>query len=162
MFWAGVWALAVPALAQTHRVEVATELRAAPALNAKPLVRLLPGAMLTQVEQKLGWVRVSAPKLPDGWVRLTHLKPLAPTAAAPSANSNPLTALGGMFTAASNRPTATTGTRGLTPEQLAQAQPNPAEVQQLERYAVNAAQAKQFARSGKVVARKIDSYEGDR
>ncbi|GAB4397693.1 MAG: hypothetical protein OHK0048_06820 [Rhodoferax sp.] len=154
-----MWVLGSAALAQTHRVVVPTELRAAPALNAQPLVRLLKDALVTQTGQKVGWIRVTAPGLPDGWVRSTHLQALAPQPSAPGAN--PLTALGGMFTATTNRPTATNGTRGLTPEQLAQAQPNPAEVSRLESYAVAPGQAQQFARSGKLVSRRIDD-EGTR
>ncbi|MFT4241037.1 MAG: SH3 domain-containing protein [Acidovorax sp.] len=150
------------AQAQTHQVSTATELRAAPALNARPLAKLVVGVPLTETGQQGGWLKVQSTGNPEGWVRLTHVKSLA--AAQPAAakgSANPLTGLGGVFTAASTKPTATTGTRGLTQEQLANAQPNLDEVQQLERYASNAAQAQQFARGGKLNAQKINGYEGN-
>lgn len=150
-------ALGAGAQAQTHEVSTATELRAVPALNAKVLAKLPVGTALTQTETQGGWLKVQVQAQPEGWVRMTHVKSLA--ALAPAA-SNPLTGVAGMFTAASTKPTATTGTRGLTQEQLANAQPAPAEVQQLERYAVTAAQATQFARAGKVTAQKFDDYQG--
>lgn len=152
--------LGLGAHAQSLEVTTPTELRATPALDSKVLVKLAKGNKLEQTEAQTGWVKVKFGRT-EGWVRLTHVKTLetaaAPAAAAP-ASSGPN--LAGLFSAPSNRPTATTGTRGLTKEQIANAQPNPAEMAQLEKYAINGGQAEQFARSGKVVAQKIDAYTG--
>ncbi|MNL43154.1 hypothetical protein D3C87_1656560 [compost metagenome] len=93
-------------------------------------------------------------------MRVTHVKSLEAAAPAASAPASSGTNLASMFSAPSNRPTATTGTRGLTKEQIANAQPAPAEMAQLEKYAINMGQAESFARNGKVVAQNIDAYTG--
>lgn len=147
------------AQAQPMEVSVETELRANPALDARVLSRLSRGTAAEQLASQGGWVRVKV-RNQEGWVRLTHVKPVN---AAPSLalGANPLTGPGGIFSASSNTPTSTTGTRGLRQEELANAQPAPAEVRQLERNAVTNAQAAQHAQNGKVVAQKFDNYEGE-
>jgi hypothetical protein len=158
---AALIALAGSAYAQSLEVSTSTPLRASPALNAKSLATLPVGTHAEQLEARGGWVRVKV-GTDEGWVRGTHMRAAgAAKKAAPAASTaNPVTGLTGLFSASSTRPTATTGTRGLTPEQLANAQPAPAEVHQLERYAVTAAQARQFAHSGKLTAQQIPAYTG--
>lgn len=148
--------LGLGAHAQSLEVTVATELRATPALDGKVVVKLAKGNRLEQTEAQSGWVKVKFGRT-EGWVRLTHVKTLEAAAPAPASSGNSLASI---FSAPSTSATATTGTRGLTKEQIANAQPNPAEMAQLEKYAINMGQAEQFARSGKVVAQKIDAYTG--
>ena len=50
----------------------------------------------------------------------------------------------------------TTGVRGLDAEQLATAQPNPAELQKLEGFAADRGAAEKFASQGKLSARPVD------
>lgn len=152
-------ALGVSAWAKTVEVATATTLRAGPALDAKVLEQLDSGTQVEHLETQGGWLKVRVNKR-EGWVRVTHVK-LEVSSTSASSQTNPLTGVAGLFTANSNRPTATTGTRGLTPEQLAQAQPAPAEVQMLETYAVTPAQAEQFARNGKLQARSFATPKGD-
>ncbi len=144
--------------AQQLEVTVATELRATPALDGKVLVRLAKGNKVEQTAAQEGWVKVKFGRM-EGWVRLNFVKTLeaAAPATAPASGG---TSLASMFSGGSNRPTASTGTKGITPEQLANAQPDQAEMAQLEKYAINMGQAEAFARSGKVVAQKIDAYTG--
>lgn len=158
LLFALLLALGLAAHAQQLEVTTATELRATPALDGKVLTRLAKGNKLEQTEAQSGWVKVKFARY-EGWVRLTHVKSLeaAAPAAAPASSG---TSLAGMFSAPTRGSTATTGTRGLTEEQLANAQPAPAEMAQLEKYAINMGQAETFARSGKVVAQKIDAYTG--
>jgi hypothetical protein len=146
------------AQAASYTVAVETDLRAAPALNAKTVQHLAQGTALDAVTQQGGWLQARAGDQ-TGWVRLAHLR----SADAGTRNAGKPDGgtgfLGGLFTAASNSPTATTGTRGLSEEELAQAQPAPKEVQGMERYAVTAAQARSFARQGHLQARDFD-YTG--
>lgn len=140
--------------AQTHEVTTATQLRATPALNSMVVQQLPAGTPLQGVQTRGGWLKVQAGEQ-QGWVRLTHVRTMA--ARAPAASGNPLASL---FTGAGNQPTATTGTRGLTQEELASAQPAPQEVRRLEQHAVSAREAQQFARSGKLAATAIADYDG--
>ena len=156
---AALIALAGSAYAQSLEVSTSTPLRASPALNAKSLATLPVGTHAEQLEARGGWVRVKV-GTDEGWVRGTHLRAAGGTKAAAASTANPVTGLTGLFSASSTRPTATTGTRGLTQEQLAKAQPAPAEVAQLESYAVTAAQAQQFAQGGNLAAQPIKAYTG--
>lgn len=144
------------AAAQTHEVSTATPLRATPSLNAMVVRQLAPGLPVQAVQTQGGWIKVQA-EGQQGWVRLTHVRALAAARPAPASGGNPLANL---FTGSSTAPTATTGTRGLTQEQLASAQPAPQEVRQLERYAVSASDAQRFARGGKLSATKIADFDG--
>lgn len=150
--------LGLGAHAQSLEVTTATELRATPALDGKILVKLAKGNKVEQTEAQSGWVKVKFGRM-EGWVRLTHVKTLeaAAPAAAPASSG---TSMAGLFSAPTRGATPTTGTRGFTKEDLANAQPAPAEMAQLEKYAINLGQAEQFARSGKVAAQKIDAYTG--
>lgn len=150
------------AWAQSLEVSTATELRASPVLNAKSLTTLAVGTRVEHIETRGGWVHIKVQtkvQTQQGWVRMTHMRTLEPTQAAAS-TSNPLTGLTGLFSANSNRPTATTGTRGLTQEELANAQPAPAEVNRMETFAVSPIQAQQFAKGGKLQAQTISAYSG--
>lgn len=160
ILWAGLRGLIVGAglalataltwAQQAVQLRVETDLRATPALDGKVLARLPVGTRGTQVSSRIGWIQVRVQNQ-QGWVRSEALA--SATAAAP-----PQSALAAAFTGASNTPTPTTGTRGLTPEQLANAQPAPAEVELLDRYAATPAQAEQHARAGRLAAQRIDGY----
>lgn len=108
------------AAAQSVEVTTATQLRAAPALDAKALLRLERGARVERTGTQGGWIKVRSAER-EGWVRLTHVRSLeaALAASSPTTAPNPVTGVGGMFSATSNKPTATTGTRGMPQEQQA-------------------------------------------
>ena len=150
---------AAGAQAASYTVAVETDLRAAPALNAKTVQHLDKGATLAAVAQQGGWLQARAGEQ-TGWVRLAHLRSADAGAQRAGKSGVGMGFLGGLFTASSNKPTATTGTRGLSEEELAQAQPAPKEVQGMERYAVTAAQARTFARQGRLQARDFDYTSG--
>lgn len=98
------------AAAQPIEVTTATQLRAAPALDATVLMPLAPGARVERTSTQGGWVKVRSAER-EGWVRLTHVK--LPDASPRGTAPNPVTGVGGMFSATSNTPTATTGARGM-------------------------------------------------
>ncbi len=149
--------------AQSLEVIVATELRATPTTDGKILVQVAKGNKVDQIETRTGWIKVKFARY-EGWVRQTHVKSLEAAAPASSSTAGSGASSGGslvsMFGGGGNRPTSTTGAKTITPEDLEKAQPNPVEMAQLEKYAINMGQADAFARSGKVVAQKIDAYTG--
>lgn len=155
------WAGCLGAAAQSLEVTTATELRATPALDAKVLAKLAKGTKAERLGAQGGWYQVNSGGH-EGWLRSTHVRTVGAvrSAAATGAVTNPITGLMGMFSATTSTPTATTGTRGLTHEQLANAKPAPGEVRQLERFAVTGEQARQFAAGGGVVAHPFPAYTG--
>lgn len=160
-------ATAFGAQAQALQVSTDTELRATPALDGRVLAKLVTGTDAQRIEVKGGWMRVKV-GAQEGWVRLTHVKSVTAggRAPAPAQASNPITGLTGLFTASSNTATSTTGTRGvdqsLSLPKVTSAQPDYAELKQLEAYATTNARAEQHARNGRLTAQRIEPYtEGE-
>jgi hypothetical protein len=93
------------------------------------------------------------------------LKPEGPSAAAPasspvsaSSNGNPLGALNNLLSSGrtSNAATVTTGVRGLSEEDLQQAQANPAELDKAQRFMADRNAAQSFAQRSKLSPVKVE------
>lgn len=150
--------LATAAQAQTEPalLKRATELRDAPGEAARSLVSLPAQTPVTRLGDRQGpWVQVKTAAGGTGWVHMFDLGPASAAAstsqAAPGGNAatGALRGITGLF-GRSNAPpttlaTSTIGIRGLSKEDLANAQPNLAAVGQLETLRQNEAQARDFA-----------------
>ena len=142
--------LAAPALAQQDAAVIkrATDLRQGPAESSASLGALAADTAVTRTgERKGSWVKVRTAQGATGWV---HMFDVGAQAGAATAGSAPATSglrsLGGLFGGGSTTTaTATVGIRGLSAEDIANAQPNPAAVQQAEKLRVSADQAQRFA-----------------
>jgi hypothetical protein len=111
----------------------------------------------TQVEilaRQGGWSQVRHPG-GSGWVRLLSVR--KGEVSRGDAGADLVGALSiGLSRRDPNRVTATTGLRGLDEEQLRAARFDAGQLQNLEGYAVSAADARQFAAAGKLKAREVD------
>ncbi len=133
----------------------ATELREAPAATAATLAALPAETPLTRLAERQGpWVQVRTSAGATGWVHLFDVAPAAGGGArmdpaGGSSAANPLRGVTNIFSrsAASTTPTAASGIRGLGAEDLANAQPNPAAVGQMEALRQSEADARAFAAS---------------
>jgi hypothetical protein len=109
-----------------------------------------------------GWTRVDAGGQ-AGWVRVFHLRFPATIETSSSGGGflSGITGLGGGRTA---QPTtiATTGIRGLSPEDLKNASPNTEALAKMQSYRSDKATAERFARDGKLAAVSIDDPGGRR
>lgn len=142
--------LAAPAQAQQDAAVIkrATELRQGPAESSASLGALAADTAVTRTSERKGsWVKVRTAQGATGWVHMFDVGPQAGTAAAGSNTATSgLRSLGGLFGGGSSTTaTATVGIRGLSAEDIANAQPNPAAVQQAEKLRVSADQAQRFA-----------------
>lgn len=144
--------LAVPAQAQQDAAVIkrATELRQDPAESSASLGALAADSAVARTgERKGSWVKVRTAQGTTGWVHMFDVGAQAGAAAASSgsgAATSGLRSLGGLFGGGSSTTaTATVGIRGLSAEDIANAQPNPAAVQQAEKLRVSADQAQRFA-----------------
>lgn len=147
-------ALALPALAQEQAfTNRATELKDRGAAEARTVAGLPEGAAVKVLERGGGWTRVDAGGQ-QGWVRIFHLRFPAVAQQAASSASSPLSGLTsalGMGRETSRGATvATTGIRGLSPEDLKNASPDNAALARMQSYRADKAQAEQFAREGKL------------
>ncbi len=141
-----------------------TELRERAAPDGRALATLPENTAVKVVARGGGWTQVEA-QGQKGWVRVFHLRFPSTVEAAPS-SGNPLggltSALG--FGRQTARPStvATTGIRGLTPEDFANASPDPEALRRLQSWRTDRPAAERFAREGKLAAQQIDYSEGRR
>ncbi len=128
-----------------------TELRAQPDDSASSLQPLAAQSKVQLLERKGAWSRVKT-ESQTGWVRMMHLRGGAVLEEQPQSGS------GGSFMSGVNRllggdrqtntraQSATLGVRGLSPEELKTATPNPQQLAALKSFAANKPEAERFAK----------------
>jgi hypothetical protein len=123
--------LMLPALAWAEPATVirATDLKQAPANDSATLAALAENTALEALERKGGWTRVKG-DAGEGWVRMLALRFGGAAPAKPGASG--LTQLFNVARTGTSGTQVTTGVRGLDADQIAAAQPNPAELAKLE------------------------------
>jgi uncharacterized protein YgiM (DUF1202 family) len=148
--------LAFLALPATAAVQVGTltrqaELRSTPFADGKTLQTLPQGTAVEVLKRSGGWYEVKAAGT-RGWVRMWLLRFSTTTGAGATTRDSVEMIQSGR--AGSTYGTATTGVRGLSEEELRNAQPDAAALQQVEQLAVGADDARSFARAASLKASK--------
>lgn len=141
------WAVAAQAQGEAAVMKRAGELRETPADTARSLAALPADTAVTRLGERQGpWIQVRSAAGATGWV---HMFDVAPQSSGGSAASGALRGVTNFFNKGNNRPvttaTSTIGIRGLGAEDLAQAQPNPGAVAQMEALRQSESQARAFA-----------------
>jgi hypothetical protein len=111
------------------------------------------------LKRQSGWTRVKTATA-TGWVKMLSLRVEAGTSAKRGDSG-----LGALFNVAStgkSGSTVTTGVRGLSEEQLTNAQPDAKALQAAKRYAVSKQEAQRYAAEGKLQAKSVDYLSGGR
>ncbi|HSA89965.1 MAG TPA: hypothetical protein VLF42_08730 [Burkholderiales bacterium] len=146
--------LLVPVLAAAEPATVirASELKQEPAADAATLATLAENTAVEALERRSGWTRVKAPA-GEGWVRMLALRFGGSTAAKPGTSG--VSELFNVARTGTSGTQVTTGVRGLDAEQIAAAQPNPAELAKLETFAADRGAAESFAAEGRLSARAV-------
>ncbi len=158
--------LAAPlALAQNDAVVTrrALELRETPDDAARSLAPLAAQTPVTRQAGRQGaWVQIRTAQGISGWVHMFEVGPANAPAPASSGNAatSAMRGLTGLFDkghsqTASTGTTSVIGIRGLGAEDIANAVPNPALVNQAEAMRADAAQARQFASAASLTAREV-------
>ena len=154
-----LWA-SQPALAQNTEAAItkrATELRETPGDSGRSLAALPAQAPITRLGERQGpWLRVRSEAGATGWLHLFDVGPAV--GAASGATAGALRGVTNLVAGPTNTtvPTSTIGMRGLSAEDLARAQPNPAAVRQMEGLRQDEAQARDFASSAALRAVPVD------
>lgn len=128
----------------------ATDLRAAPGDQGQRLAQLPAQAAVTRTHERQGpWVQVRTTAGATGWVHLFDIGPAAAAAAEGGGTAaNALRGVTRLFGGGRSMQTGSTaGIRGLDAQDLANAQPNPSAVAQMEALRQGEAEARAFARS---------------
>jgi len=147
--------LAVPLLAAAEPATLirATELKQEPATDATTVAKLPENAAVETLERKGGWMRVKSGG-DEGWVRMLALRFGGPGEA--KKGDSGLSQLFNVARTGTSGAQVTTGARGLDAEQLANAQPNPAELAKLAGFAADPDAAASFAAKGKLSATAVE------
>lgn len=138
-----------------------TELKDRGASDARTLATLPENTSVKVLARGGGWTRVEAAGQ-SGWLNVFHLR----FAAAVDSSGSSGGALGGLRFLSGGRNTtqkaniATTGIRGLSPEDIKNASPDPAALAKAQSYRADKPAAERFAREAKLAAVSID-YVGD-
>jgi hypothetical protein len=138
-------AAALAAAREYGQLRLATDLLNSPYSDAKVVARLPANARVEILKRQGAWMRVSnGPS--SGWVRLHQVR-LGESVATRKSGSDVqvLKSLKSTGKSGGGGIVATTGIRGMSAEQLQNAKPDPAGVQQLERHVASDAAARAFA-----------------
>ena len=141
----------------------ATELRDRGANDARALSTLPENTAVKVLARSGGWTRVEAGGQ-GGWVNVFHLR-FPATVESKSGGGGFLSGVTSALSGGrqSEKATiATTGIRGLSPEDLKSANPDPAALAKAQSYRADKAAAERFAREGKLTAVSVDYAEGSR
>jgi hypothetical protein len=138
-----------------------TELKDRGASEARTIATLPENTSVKVLARGGGWTRVDAGGQ-NGWVNVFHLRFPAAVEAASGGNlfSSAASLLPGRKPTQAN--TATTGIRGLSPEDLKNASPDPAALAKAQSYRADKAAAERFAREGKLAAVPVEYTQGGR
>ena len=167
LFFAALLVAALPWVAHAQEqgfTNRATELKDKASADAATVAQLPVDTPVKVLERGGGWTQVDAGGK-TGWVRVFHLRFPSTVQASDSSGSVGLGSIGsalGFGSSSRKANVATTGIRGLSPEDLKNASPNPAELEKLHSYRVDKPTAERFAREAKHVAVKIDTPEAIR
>jgi uncharacterized protein YgiM (DUF1202 family) len=150
------WAAAAQDQAFANR---ATELRENPSAEAKTVASIPENTPVKVLARQGGWTRVDASGK-QGWVRVFHLRfPATVESSSSSSAGGTLAGLGsalGFGRSETKANLATTGVRGLSPEDLKNASPDPEALKKLQSYRVDKAAAERFAREAKLSTMSVD------
>lgn len=144
----------------------ATELKARGAPDSPTLAQLPENTPVKVLARGGGWTRVEAGGK-SGWVRVFHLR-FAGNVESASSSGGGLASLGsalGFGQKNEQARLATTGIRGLSSEDVKNANPDPAELARMQSYRADRAAAEHFAKEARLVAVRIavprEAAQGD-
>ena len=141
----------------------ATDLKERGAPEAATLAPLPENTAVKVLARSGGWTRVEAAGK-SGWVRVFHLRfPAQAQADSGGGIASGLSSALGFGKSRSQGTTiATTGIRGLSPEDMKNASPDPEALRRMQSYRADTAAAERFAREAKLNAVSIEYSEGRR
>jgi hypothetical protein len=157
-----VFFLAFPLLAGAQEqafTNRSTDLKDRGDTGARTVTTLAENTSVKVVSRASGWARIEAGGQ-SGYVRIFHLRTVGTSESAQSSTgSGILSSLGNAFTGQRSNPKAnlaTTGVRGLSMEELKNANPDPEALRRMQSFRADRATAERFARDAKLAAVRID------
>jgi uncharacterized protein YgiM (DUF1202 family) len=140
---------------------VAANMNDGPYSDANVVGNVPVNTNLTIISRQGGWYHVRLASGQDGWLPMTSLR-LNPAGGASGSSTPQQSSSSGFFSlfesgrSGASGTTATTGVRGLNTGDIANAQPNPAAVAELDQWTMKPADATAFAQQLPLKAVKVD------
>ncbi|NLR76181.1 MULTISPECIES: SH3 domain-containing protein [Leeia] len=150
------------ALAAPATVTRSSDLKAKPQLDAPTIATLSANSEVDATPGEGRWVQVKTSDGKSGWVNLMAIR--FKSTASGNAGAG-LAQVLGATRSGSTSSASTTGAKAGKDDPMAKADiqnatPNPADVAQMERYAVSANEARQIAQANRLKAQKVDYLKG--
>lgn len=147
----GLWlllALGSTAWAETASVIRDSDLRDKPFLDAAVIGQLKKDNVVDIQMRQGAWMQVKNENKLTGWIKLLNVRTGKGSEGSTLASLNP-------FKTGSSGSTVTTGVKGLSAEQLQNAQPNPEELARLKNFTASEAEAQKSAAKEKLIAQEV-------
>jgi len=145
--------------AETGYTLKVTEVKDKPFLDATTVVTLPERTVVEIVTRQGAWMQIKTTDAKQGWIRMLSVR-LGNLDQKSQSSGNLLSSL-----SFANRPrpattsTVTTGVRGFSEEDLANASPNAAEVEKMKSYAATSEAAATLAEGGKLAAKPVAYFD---
>ncbi len=149
-----IWCGAAQA-AETAYLVRATELKSKPFADAETVATLAEQSQVEVLARQASWMQVKA-AAGTGWVKMLSVRLGKPGAQPAKSSDSGLGKIFNLATTGSSGSTVTTGVRGLSEEQLKNAQPNPEAFKAMQDYAAKKDVAQKFAKAGQLKPEKLD------
>jgi hypothetical protein len=151
-------------MAQTETLQVkrAAELRQGPSESTPVVASLAAQTPVTRQPERQGpWMRVTTVTGQTGWIHMFDVGTVSSSTSAGSTASGMLRGLTSFLnrgnTQTTTTATATVGIRGMSSEDIANAQPNLSALKQAEALRADAVQARKFADEAQLAARAVET-----
>lgn len=131
-----------------------TEMKQEPLTDAASLASLAEKSQVEILQRQGGWARVKSSSA-SGWVRLLSLR-FSPVSGEGQRGDTGIKSLFNVALTGSSGTVVATGVRGLSEEDLKNAQPNPQQLKKMRSYAAGKAEAQEFSRKVKLTPQRID------
>jgi len=120
---------------------------------AEAIATLPDNTLLTVLGNQGGWSQVKTAEGKTGWVRLLNVRIGTPVEQ-PTVKQT-FAQIGGVIRTGTTKTAATTGVKGLSKEEISNAQPNPQEVRRLEAFKAKPVDIEKFAAARKLAAQEV-------
>ena len=150
------WLIPAAYAAETGYTLKATEVKDKPFLDADTLATLPEKTTVEILTRQGAWMQIKTADAKQGWIRMLSVRLGSPDQK-PQSGGSLLSALGiGSRPRPATTATATTGVRGFSEEDLANAKPDAAEVEKMKSYAATSEEAAKLAENGKLAVKQVE------
>ncbi|WP_374347523.1 hypothetical protein [Chitinimonas sp.] len=155
-WWIGLALVASAQAAEMGTVLKASELKQKPFSDAAKVAEVGDKTSVEIVTRQGAWIQVKTRDGQAGWLKMLNVR--TGSGETKSDGGGGLLAGVSLFKTGSSGTTVTTGVKGLSEDDLRNAQPNPAELAKLDGYASSSDEAAKFAKAGKLSANRDLAY----